>query len=108
MDIVIYTNPEILLEKRKPDHIRYWRMSRFPKKFKERDRIYFAIKGEVKGYFICDEYSPGFDTDENIVWQSNSWVQLECIRDDYFCEPFRGFRYRWFEYEREKSGKSNV
>lgn len=96
MDIVIYTNPETLLEKRKPKHICYWTMGRFPKNFMRGERIYFAIKGEVMGYFVCDEFKPDFEEAENLVWQSDSWVQLEDLKAEYFCKPFRGFRYKWW------------
>ena len=53
MDIVIYTNPGILLHKREPHCDCWWHMGRLPKKLTEGDRIYFAVEGEIQGYFIC-------------------------------------------------------
>jgi hypothetical protein len=95
MDIVIYASPETLLHKRTPDMDAWWEIKRPPKKFKERDRVYFAVKGEVKGYFISTEFNPG--DYETICWNSDSWIQLDELDVKYFCDPFQGFRYRWFE-----------
>lgn len=97
MDIVIYTNPETLLHKREPHCTCWWSMRRRPQKFNEGDRVYFAVKGEILGYFICDEIEDREDEGIKIYWNTDSWVQLETIQPWMFCKSFRGFRYRWWE-----------
>jgi len=96
MDIVIYTNPETLLHKRQPDFDCYWSTRRPPKNFKEGDRIWFAVKGEVHGSFLCNYFDPE-DPEETIEWKSDSWEQNDEIEEHFFCKPFRGFRYRWWK-----------
>ena len=101
MDIVIYTNPEILSHKKGADghETYYWEMYRTPKKFKENDRIYFATKGFVRGSFICCEFHPekddyGDPVDyETIVWDADSWQELEKTIPT---KHFQGFRYKWW------------
>jgi len=99
MDIVIYTNPEILLHKREPDCFCFWSMKYPPKHFKEGDKIYFAVKGEIQGSFLCDEFYP--DSEETIIFSSNSWKQLDGVHNWQFCKPFRGFRYKWWKEKDE-------
>lgn len=102
MDIVIYTNPEILNHKKGADegHTYYWEMTRPPKNFKVDDRIFFAVKGQVVGSFRCKEFNPEKDEYgdpidyETIVWDSNSWVDIE---HPIPIKAFRGFRYRWWQ-----------
>jgi len=96
MDIVIYTNPETLLHKRKPKYSCYWSMKRPPKKFSEGDRVYFAVKGEIHGSFLCSYFDPE-DEEETICFESDSWEQADEYADWVFCKPFRGFRYRWWK-----------
>jgi hypothetical protein len=96
VNIVIYTSPETLLHKREPNQVCYWTMKRPPKKLKEGDRVYFAIKGEIQGYFIVNYFDPE-DKIETIVFKSDSWVQLNGIEPWAFCKPFRGFRYQWWK-----------
>lgn len=88
MDIVIYTNPDTLAHKRKKDMNCFWSMKRLPINFEEDERIYFAVKGQIQGYFICDNI---WNTE--ICWESNSW---HLIRKKIECKPFRGFRYKWW------------
>ena len=104
MDIVIYTNPEILLHKRTENLYCYWTMKRPPKNFKEGDKIYFAVKGEVKGYFICNFFDPEND-EETVEWDSNSWCSIDGVYWWQFCKPFRGFRYRWWNDKPDKGGE---
>lgn len=87
MDIAIYTNPVILIHKQECDSC-FWEMSRLPKKFEEGKRIYFATKGRVRGYFICDEIC-----NQALYWDGDSW---HSIRKKIECKPFRGFRYKWW------------
>lgn len=98
MDIVIYTNPEVLLYKRKPDHNCWWEMKRLPKNLQKGNRIYFAVKGEIQGSFKFDCFDY-YDESETICFESDSWKQIESLDAKYFCKPFRGFRYRWFEQD---------
>lgn len=101
MDIVIYTNPYVLLEKRKPDHYCWWSMRKPPKNFKNGDKIWFAVRGEVMGYFICDYFDPE-DPEKTIEFRSDSWVQIEGIYHWQFCKRFRKFKYRWWEWSGEE------
>lgn len=96
MDIVIYTNPETLLHKRQPDFGCWWSMKRPPKNFNEGDRVYFAVKGEVHGSFLCDDMEDWDNSEWKLYFESNSWEQIDELDAKYFCKPFRGFRYRWW------------
>ncbi len=54
--ILVFTSKEVLNHKLKDGleaegNYCYWTISREPKQ--EIDKIYFAIKGQVKGYFDC-------------------------------------------------------
>lgn len=95
MDIVIYTNPETLLHKRKPDHYCWWTMKRLPNNIERGNRIYFAVKGEIQGSFEFDCFD--YKDDETVVcFKSDSWEQIDDLDAKYFCKPFRGFRYKWW------------
>lgn len=96
MDIVIYTNPETLLHKRKPNCDCWWSMKRLPKNLQIGDRIYFAIKGEVQGSFEFDSFDYERDEGEVLCFNSDTWKQIEDLDVKYFCTPFRGFRYKWW------------
>lgn len=87
-DIVIYTNPENLEDKKRPEFYCWWQLSRMPKNFTDCDKIYFAVKGEVKGYF-----DTVWITKKRINWNTLSWHPL---RKKISCKVFRGFRYRWW------------
>lgn len=104
MDIVIYMNEEDFLHK--TDHEMcdcYWEMKRFPKNFSEDEKIFFVMKGHVMGYVECLEFNPTEDMPETLVWDGKSFVYIESIP----CKPFRGFRYRWFEYKIEHEESQN-
>lgn len=88
MDIVIYTNPDTLIHKREKDMSCFWDMKRLPINFKEGEIIYFAIQGQVLGYFVCGDIDY-----VAIYWESNSWHTL---RKKIKCKPFRGFQYKWW------------
>ena len=92
-DIIIYTNEETLLHKQgrlpvdedySTSGYYFWEFSRMPKNIKEKDRIYFATKGFIKGYFIIDEI-----TDDSIEWNCKSWKDITPIP----CTHFQGFKY---------------
>lgn len=105
MDIVIYMNEEDFLHKttgsyKTRDNITaFWSMGRIPKKFSEDEKIFIAMKGHVMGYVECEEFNPEDIGGETVVWESDSFVYIVSIP----CKQFRGFRYRWFEYEIEKN-----
>jgi len=96
MDIVIYTNPVTLYHKKGIDepHTHYfWSLSRRPTKFKTGNRIYFAIKGHVVGYFVSENFET-FEGITEIEWNKNSWTDIKPIPTKHF----QGFRYRWWNY----------
>jgi len=92
--ILIFTNQDVLDHKLKDgkesnDCYCYWEMGRFPKRFidsNETDelRLYMAIKGQVKGYFIIHDY------DDTLMFYSESW---HIIKDGEQLKPSQGFRY---------------
>ena len=94
--ILVFTNQAVLEHKKKDGKLsdnRYcgWKTSRFPNKFEsfEHDteyRLYFAVKGQVKGYFIIDDY---FVADE-LHFQSESWKPIE---NGEILKPSQGWRY---------------
>ena len=106
VDIIIYTTPEKLLHKQdklegdkdKGDSgIYYWQFSRFPKKITNKDKVYFATKGFIRGYFeVLDMNSPykynqdpmGIP-DDSISWFANSWKDIKQIQT----KSFQGFKY---------------
>lgn len=53
-------------------------------------RIYFAVKGQVLGFFEIDCVNEEW---KEIFFQSDTWKLLE---NPIPCKPFRGFRYRWW------------
>lgn len=102
MDIVIYMNKEDFLHKTEHEMYEcFWEMKRFPKNFSWNDNIFLAVEGAVRGYVECIEFNPTREVPETLVWDGDSFVNIKPIS----CKPFRGFRYRWFEYEIEKAGK---
>lgn len=95
-NIIIYTTGDKLLHKqgKLPDDddyaesgYYYWSLKRHPKKLDESDtRIYFAVKGYIRGYF---EISDVGLNDCDIEFDSDSWKDIEPIP----CKPFQGFKY---------------
>jgi len=90
MDIIIYTTPETLEHKKGGDGYEeyYWNLPNPPKDFKVGDKVYFATKGMIRGYFITNSFNP-YD-EETICWNKNSWVDIDTIP----CKPFQGFKYK--------------
>ena len=96
MDIVIYTSVETLVHKKglnEPYSHFFWSLSRRPKNFEAGDKVFFAVKGEVKGYFISDDIGTGTEHRTEITWAKDTWKDLE---KPIPTKPFRGFRYRWW------------
>lgn len=89
MDIVIYTTPEKLEHKKGADGYAeyYWHLSKIPKNFKVRERIYFATEGFIRGYFICSEFNN--NSEETLCWYAKSWTPINSIP----CKSFQGFKY---------------
>jgi len=90
MDIIIYTTPDTLEHKKGADGFEeyYWYLSKPPKFFKIGDKVYFATKGFIRGYFVCNDFSRYGD--ETVCWNKNTWKEIEPIP----CKPFRGFKYK--------------
>lgn len=98
-DICIYTTPEKLLHKQgklenDSDHSEsgeyYWQLGKLPKKLKEWNKIWFATKGFIRGYFIVDriEYRESVE----LIFNCNSWRDLPDFQD-YPIKHFQGFKY---------------
>ncbi len=105
VDIIIYTNEENLEHKRGlkegEEHFEsfYWEFSRFPKRVEDGDKIYFATKGYIRGYFIvdcincsdrdiCDD--PMVMDDNCLNWRKDSWKYL---KEPIPTKSFQGFKY---------------
>lgn len=88
MDIVIYTNEKVLEHKR-DDGAVYWSFSRKPKKILLGNRLFFAVKGFVKGSFRIDY----IHYDGEVDFVSSSW---KALKKKIPIKAFRGFRYRWW------------
>lgn len=104
MDIIIYTTPEKLLHKQDkleddPDKsdegCYYWEFRNMPK-IKRGEKVYFATKGFIRGYFIVEDINSEEETDDpmgiptnSISWLSNSWKDITPIP----CTHFQGFKY---------------
>lgn len=108
MDIVIYMNEQDFLHKtgafstidgESGAITAFWSMGRIPKKFTEDDKIFLAARKHILGYVECEEFNPEDINGETVVWDSQTFRYINSIP----CKQFRGFRYRWFEYELEKS-----
>ena len=107
-DIIIYTTPDKLLHKQgklkdDDDYSEtgeyYWELRNLPKKLKELDKIWFATKGFIRGYFVVDRIE--YRENVEIIFNCNSWKPLE---DDYPITHFQGFKYA--DEMGEKHGKN--
>ena len=91
VDIIIYTKEETLDHKRgfckgeEDIDIFYWKFSFTPKKMNDIEKIYFATKGFIRGYFEVED-SNGLDI---LEWNKKSWVSIKPIP----CKQFQGFKY---------------
>lgn len=92
-DIIIYTTEEKLKHKKglqegeeEFSHF-YWELPSVPKRLGEDERIYFATKGFIRGYFLIDEVD---DSDGcTIEWNCDSWEDIKPIPT----KSFQGFKY---------------
>lgn len=96
-DIIIYTTADKLLHKqgKLPDDedwaesgFYYWRFSNTPKRINNSKRIYFAVKGYIRGYFLIrDVEDDGCGCD--VEFDSETWKDIEPIKT----KSFQGFKY---------------
>lgn len=96
--IIVFTNEEILNHK-KTDGLKeigcycFWKMRKIPKK--KIDKIYFAIKGQIKGYFKVFQ-TIKYEKYLELRFHSESW---KSIRNGKKLKPSQGWRY----YKNDKS-----
>lgn len=99
-DIIIYTTPEVLEHKRglkkgeEKIEMFYWEFSRLPKRLESGEKIYFATKGFIRGFFVIFDINTRAnyyaETPENSVeWRCDSWKDIKLIP----CKSFQGFKY---------------
>lgn len=97
-DIIIYTKPERLLHNMGmlpfpeeaddafgTDCIFYWRIEREIKDADKIDKIYFATKGFIIGYFLVDNYD-NFEFE----FYASTWTLL---KEPIPTKQFQGFKY---------------
>ncbi len=100
MDIIIYTTEENLIYKQglKEGEEKfqnfYWKFSRLPKKLQEGEKVYFATKGFIRGFFRVNDINETFnhyaETPANsIEWNCDSWEDIKPIPT----KSFQGFKY---------------
>lgn len=95
MDIIIYTNPETLRHKQgklenDEDYSEtgdyYWQLPSLPKHAKEGDKVYFATKGFIRGFFTIKD----LDDIDSIIFNCGSWRD---ISPKIPIKHFQGFKY---------------
>lgn len=86
----------------------YWSMGRIPRKFfpecicpdgynSPEDVVFVVTEKQVVGFIEPIEFNDEANG-ETIVWNGGAdFTYIKPIP----CKPFRGFRYRWFEFELE-------
>lgn len=98
--IIIYTTEENLIHKKglKKGEEKfvefYWTFKRIPKRLEIDDKVYFATKGFIRGFFIVNDInkSPLYFADvpeNNIIWSGESWEDIKPIPT----KSFQGFKY---------------
>lgn len=97
--ILVFTTQAILDHKLRDgfadnDSYCFWDTRRFPADFadyRNERRLYIAINGQVKGYFIIDSLSNG-DSPRvcRMIFHSESWVEI--ANGEQF-SPSQGWRY---------------
>ena len=96
VNIIIYTTADKLLHKqgKLPDDedwsesgFYYWRLNKTPKRISHSGRIYFAVKGYIRGYFLIRDVDDSDGCD--IEFDSESWKDIEPIKT----KSFQGFKY---------------
>jgi len=99
-DIIIYTTEGNLTHKKglKKGEEKYsefyWTFSRLPKRLDQGDKVYFATKGFIRGYFIVLDISKYANhyagvPANHILWRKSSWVDIKTIPT----KSFQGFKY---------------
>lgn len=102
--ILVFTGSKNVLEHKKRDgkhsegNYCYWETGKLPKRFTHyvECRIYFAVKRQVKGYFVIDSSEIVIPEDEDDVkkWRlcfdSESWTPIE---DGETLNHSQGWRY---------------
>lgn len=88
--ILVFTSEEVMIHKlsdgkRSEGRYCFWTLARMP--LQEIDRLYFAIRGQVKGYFKIHEIAKA---DKELRFYSESWIP---IPDGETLEANRGWRY---------------
>lgn len=96
MNIIIYTKAETLMHKQGelPDDddfaesgYYFWHLPRIPQKLIIGDKIYFAVKGYIRGFFKVYDIDP--DDGCDIEFHSGSWKKIKPIPT----RSFQGFKY---------------
>ena len=84
----------------------FWSMGRIPRYFTEDNKIFIvsSTNKHVMGFVECLEFNFLDVNGETLVWDSDTFEYIVSIP----CKPFRGFRYRWFEYELEKGHRERI
>lgn len=99
-DIIIYTTEESLNHKKGLEEGEesfdefYWNFPRLPKRLEQGDKVYFATKGLIRGFFIINDINKerlyfAEVPENNIIWNKNSWVDIKPIPT----KSFQGFKY---------------
>jgi len=99
-DIIIYTTEESLIHKKglkkgeKKFKEFYWTFSRLPKRLEQGEKVYFATKGFIRGYFMVNDINenPLYYADvpkNNIIWACDTWKDIKPIPT----KSFQGFKY---------------
>ena len=96
-NIIIYTNEETLLHKQgkfqnDPDESPigeyYWELPNRPVDLKAGEKIFFATKKQIRGYFEIEDIDDIY-SGVQIVFLAKSWKDIRPIH----IKPFRGFKY---------------
>ncbi len=93
VNIIIYTTEEKLnhkkgLKKGEEDYTHFfWELPSLPKKLGDSERIYFATKGFIKGYFIIEDLEDYHGC--KIEWNPKTWKDIKPIPT----KSFQGFKY---------------
>ena len=94
-DIIIYTTPEKLLHKQdklENDEDKsdggdyYWEFRATPNTLGCGEKVYFATKGFIRGFFIVEEIDIDYNT---IGWNAKTWKDIKPIP----IKHFQGFKY---------------
>ena len=108
MDIVISMNKKDFNHKMQKDMYGcYWSMGRVPVNFfpecdcdpdcaSPEDVVFVLTDHQIVGYITPREFNPEDINGYTIVWDGlHDFTYIKPIP----FKPFRGFRYRWFDYE---------